>query len=119
MVWHSSLTAENIEDLERVQKVAFKVILGKKYEDYEDALDKLNLQTLIDRREYLCLQFARNTLKNPKVTNMFPLKQQHHHMNLRNSEKYEVQYAKKQRLIQSAIPSMQRMLNAKSRSMKD
>ena len=117
VVWHSSLTAENIEDLERVQKVALKVILGKKYEDYEDALDKLNLQTLIDRREYLCLQFARNTLKNPKVTNMFPLKQQHHHMKLRNPEKFDIQYAKKQRLIQSA--SMQRMLNEKSRSMKD
>ena len=30
-VWHSSLTAENKNDLERVQKTALKVILGEKF----------------------------------------------------------------------------------------
>ena len=32
VVWHSSLTKENIEDLERVQKSAVRIILGKEYE---------------------------------------------------------------------------------------
>ena len=30
VVWHSSLTQENSEDLERVQKAAVRIILGKK-----------------------------------------------------------------------------------------
>ena len=30
-VWHSSLTIENESDLERVQKAAFRIILGEKY----------------------------------------------------------------------------------------
>ena len=45
-MWHSSLTRENCEDLERVNKFAVKVILGKEYEKfeiYEDALSKANL----------------------------------------------------------------------------
>ena len=32
VVWHSSSTKENAEDLERVQKCAVKLILGEKYE---------------------------------------------------------------------------------------
>ena len=34
-VWHSSLTEENSDDLERVQKSAVKIILGDGYIDYE------------------------------------------------------------------------------------
>ena len=33
-VWHSSLTTDNINDLERVQKTALKVILGDNYKFY-------------------------------------------------------------------------------------
>lgn len=36
VVWHSSLTEENALDLERVQKAAIRLILGEKYETYED-----------------------------------------------------------------------------------
>ena len=45
-VWHSSLTKENRQDLERVQKAALKVILGKDYKDYDDALKLSKLQSL-------------------------------------------------------------------------
>ena len=115
VVWHSSLTEENKENLERVQKAAVRLILGRDYENYEDALDKLNLQSLEERRRHLSLKFAENCLKNPKVANMFPLKQNKHEMDLRNSEKFEVKHARTERLKHSAIPMMQRMLNDKSR----
>ena len=46
VVWHSSLTEENINDLERVQKSAAKIILGNKYQNYEEALDELGIETL-------------------------------------------------------------------------
>ena len=44
VVWHSSLTEENKKDLERVQKSAVKIMLGKKYQDYESALMLVDLE---------------------------------------------------------------------------
>ena len=49
-VWHSSLTNENEVDLERIQKIALKIILNDKYKSYENALNMLELDTLKDRR---------------------------------------------------------------------
>ena len=46
VVWHSSLTEENVLDLERVQKAVIRLILGEKYKNYEDGLLKVNLESL-------------------------------------------------------------------------
>ena len=51
-LWHSSLTIENEDDIERVQKTALEIIYGKQYENYENALKMSNLYTLKDRRNY-------------------------------------------------------------------
>ena len=110
MVWHSSLTQENSEDLERVQKSATKIIMGDKYENYENALEEINLQTLYERRENLCLTFAKKCLENEKMKDMFPLNYKSN-IQVRNREKYEVTNAKTDRLRRSAIPCMQNMLN--------
>ena len=37
-VWHSSISQENIEDLERVQKNALRIILQNQYYSYQKAL---------------------------------------------------------------------------------
>ena len=37
-VWHAGLTQINSTDIERVQKSAFSIILGKHYSSYENAL---------------------------------------------------------------------------------
>ena len=63
VVWHSSLTKRNESDIERVQRSALKIILKDDYNNYQDALKGLNLQTLKDRREYLCLKFAKVVLR--------------------------------------------------------
>ena len=68
VVWHSSLTKENEEDLERVQKSALKIILGTKFLNYSQALKDTNLASLKIRREELCLKFARKCLKSEKKT---------------------------------------------------
>ena len=70
-VWHSSLTEENVNDLERVQKSALKIILQEKYKTYKQALAQLGLESLSERREQLCLNFAEKCLKNilDKTTN--------------------------------------------------
>ena len=64
VVWHASLTLQNIEDLERVQKSALKIILKNKYNDYNQACELLNLDTLTERRQKLCLNFAQKSAKN-------------------------------------------------------
>ena len=63
VVWHPGLTQNNISDIERVQKSALAIILGKDYTSYENALILLNLEKLTTRREKLCLNFARKTAK--------------------------------------------------------
>ena len=98
-------------EIERVQKVALKIILGSDYEDYNAALEIAGLSTLDDRRKGLCKQFAKNCIKNPKMYRLFPLNKIT--KNTRNPEKYLVTPANTDRLARSAIPYMQRLLNEK------
>ena len=111
VVWHSSLTEQQKSDLERVQKSALRIILGQKYENYKKALDVLNMDTLEDRREYLSLKFAKKCLVNEKMKHIFPLNEKVHQMNMRKVEKYRVQYSNTERLKNSAITYMQKLLN--------
>ena len=104
-VWHFNLTQEDEGEIERVQKVACKIILKQKYHSYENALTQLNLQNLSERRKYLCKRFAQKSLKHEKSKDMFPLDED------KNREKYKVNFARHSRLLDSAIPQMQRLLN--------
>ena len=110
-VWHSSLTQENKEDLERVEKSAIRIIMGEEFKGYQKSLDKLDIETLDARRESLCLNFALKTSKNPKMKKMFSLKDKHHDMQTRQPEKYVVQHANTERLKKSSIIYMQNLLN--------
>ena len=38
VVWTTSITQENIEDIERTQKTFAKLVLREKYQNYENAL---------------------------------------------------------------------------------
>ena len=111
VVWHSSLTEHNKSDLERVQKSALKVILGSKYVSYQKALDILDLETLEERREHLCIKFAQKCTRNEKAKSIFPLKKKIHPMNIRKEEVYEVQKANTDRLKKFAVIYMQNLLN--------
>ena len=73
VVWSSGLTQEESDDLERIQKTAVKVMIGKHYEDYTKGLESLNMKALVQRRHVLGLKFAKSCLKNEKVKNFFPL----------------------------------------------
>ena len=110
-VWHSSLTFENLTDIERVQKNALKIILKEDYISYEHALTKVGLECLVERREKLCLKFARACLKNANVKDMFPLNDAVD-QDIRQRDKYKVAFARTGRLKDSSIPYMQRLLNA-------
>ena len=58
VVWHRSITEEDRANIERVQKNALRVILKSSYTTYENGLDKLNLESLEERREKVFLRFA-------------------------------------------------------------
>jgi hypothetical protein len=87
-VWHSSISTENYNDLERVQKSAVKIILDEKYTTYQQGLAKLGLETLASRRENLCLSFAKKCVNSEKMRHMFPKNRRPHNMNTRNEEEY-------------------------------
>ena len=70
-VWNSTITQEEREDLERVQKIAMRIIL--KDTCYENALRVIGLETLEARRKNLCLTFAKRCLKHEKTDDMFPV----------------------------------------------
>ena len=64
VVWNSSLTEENCDDLERVQKAAVRIIVGKNYTNYENALLKADLEPLKIRRDKLSKTFAEKCLQS-------------------------------------------------------
>ena len=67
--WHSGLTRKQSADIERVQRVAVSIILsdcktGKSEFSYDMALVVLELEPLEERRQKLCLSFAKKSLKS-------------------------------------------------------
>ena len=75
VAFHSSLTGEQSNRIERVQKTCLKVILNDMYVDYQAALEMTGLQTLVDRRIQRCLNFSLRSVKHERNSAMFPLNQ--------------------------------------------
>ena len=71
LVWNPGLTVANSNSLERVQNSALAVILRKKYISYKYALKTLDIETLKERRESICLKFGLKSRKNPNFKNWF------------------------------------------------
>ena len=110
IVWSSSLTIELSDNIERVQKVALRICLKDGYLSYENALNITGLQTLAERREMLSVRFARKCVRHPEMNEMFPLNKNVGPVT-RDPQKFFVQPANTDRLRNSAIPYMQRLLN--------
>ena len=90
VVWHSSLTRQNTKNLERVQKVAVKIITEGKF-SYKEGLKELKLPTLKQRRENLTTNFAKKCASNPRTKNMFAQKEKKHIMQLRKKTNLQKQ----------------------------
>ena len=71
----------------------------------------MKLDSLEERREKLCLRFAKQCLRHEKLKDMFPKKIQNHQMKKRNGQRYVVEKTLTERYKRSSIPSMQRLLN--------
>ena len=92
VVWSSSITVGESLDLERIQKVALRIILKDDYISYQNALRVTNLQSLEERRMKLLRKFAIKCTKHPRTSDMFPLRR--HSRILRSQEVYEVTRAR-------------------------
>jgi hypothetical protein len=113
VVWHSTLTVEQSQNLESVQKLCLKVILGDEYSGYDNALESCGLVRLSERREDKCLKFGLKSLLHPVHAQMFPVNPHilTNPINTRSTEHFTVNWAKSESYRQSAIPYIQRMLN--------
>ena len=113
VIWHSTLTQEDCDNLERVQKNALRNILKERYISYEISLNIVQLETLFKRREKLLYSFGKKSTIIEQTKHLFKRKETLHSMNTRTTEKYEVIHANTERLRNSTVPYIQRLMNKK------
>ena len=111
VAFHASLTGEQSDMLERIQKTCLKVILGDMYIDYEAALEMTGLDTLFNRRKKRCLDFSLKCIKHSRNNRLFPLSTAQGSHDTRKPELFEVNFARTSTYRDSTIPYCQRLLN--------
>ena len=104
-VFHSSLSEELSNKIERIQSTCLRVILSENYVSYSAALEMCGLDRLSTRREKRQLSFSLKCLKTEFTKDMFPL-------NENNKEPFHVNFARTEQYKNSTIPECQRKLNA-------
>ena len=109
-VWSSMLTVENISDIERVQKIALKVILNEKYVDYDNACTLMNTKSLQLRRKDLSLNFALSCLKSEQHKHLFKQRKSVYY-SLRNIKSFEIPFCHSERYKSSPLPYLTTLLN--------
>ena len=109
IVYHSMLTDLQSQELERLQSIALKTVYGWNF-SYRSCLEKSGLSTLKSRRHNTCIKFAEKTAANPKFAHWFPLNDNADY-DLRRQEKYKISFARHERLRNSPIYFMRRLLN--------
>ena len=111
VAFHSSLTQEESNKLEMIQKACQRVILDDMYISYSAALEMTGLQTLYDRRRKSCLDFARKYVLHPINSRLFPFNPETSDHFLRKKEVFKVNFASTSSYKKSAIPFCQRRRN--------
>ena len=104
------MTLNDSLNLERIQKQAFRLILGDKYTSYYEACKFLQTETLANRRIKICETFAKKELKRknsffepfvPKFTGRHTAK-----------KKVKEYTCLTDRFFKSSIPFLSRLLNS-------
>ena len=108
VVFHSMLTQEESNDIERVQKIVLRIILDYKYEDYHQACLALNVQNLQTRRTKISLSFALKCLTSEKHKHLFKPNET---INIRKPDKFDVPFAHTTRYFKSPKLYLTRLLN--------
>ena len=86
-------------------KRACKIILGRHYISYSNAIDVCNLQTLSARRQAHCLSFANSLSKSERTSKLLPrTRKDVSGRRLRNSDDLTQLPAHTQRFARSPVP---------------
>ena len=109
-VFTSMLTAQQVLDIERIQKIVLKVILGPRYISYEHALNSLSISSLENRRRQLSLKFALACIRSPQHRHLFTERKSTYYK-LRNIRSFEEPYCHSKRYFNWPIPYLTRLLN--------
>ena len=103
--WNGAITKKQASKIERVQKVVLHIIYGNNL-SYRKLCKKFKLEILSQRRERLCVNFAKKALKNKKFKDWFKV-------NSNNSgTKFAPTIARTTRLKKAPIPYLTRLLNS-------
>ena len=100
IVWHPGLTKHQSEQIEHIQKRSLSIAYPEF--DYNEALNKTNLETLFQRRENMCKQFFID-IQNPEHKLHYLLPPPRDYVSLRNFRKYEPPKSKHERVKRSVI----------------
>ncbi len=101
--WHTSLTEDESNLIECVQKRALAIIFG--YEDYYALCDRMSVLTLQNRRENLYLNFCRKLFDSSSCLNyLLPMTKSNIEIHtLRQHSKYEIPFARTERFRKSFL----------------
>ena len=106
-VWAGALSKKNKQDIERIQKNAFRVITASNHFSYEEALSTFDETTLDERRQKLCTRFAKKCVKDQRFSHLFPVG-----ITTRTKTTYLEPECKTKRYSTSCIPHLIWTLNA-------
>ena len=111
VVYHSMMTDEQDQKVERLQASALRCIYG--YEtSYARMRELAGVETLRERRITACDKFAKKCLSVPRFAAWFPYKQAGR-PGSRRGEEFKEEIARCNRLLNSPIFYMRRRLNGK------
>ena len=71
VIWHSTLTKDDSDYLERVQKNSLWYILKEKYINYKNSLKVLHLETLYQRGKKLLYTFENKCISIEQTKHLF------------------------------------------------
>ena len=119
VVFHSSLTQQQSNTLDRCQAVCLKIILQEMFISHLAACEMLGLEKLSICREKRCLDYAKKKCTTHfQNKQMFPLNLNINDppLDVRHREPYQVNFSHTETYRQSTIPYCQRLLNADTAS---
>ena len=109
VVYHSGLTDEQDQTIERLQAGALRCIYGYKY-SYAKMRDLAGVTTLRERRVQACDKFAKKCLASTRFSGWFPYRQA---ARGRRGEVFQEEFARCDRLRNSPLFYMRRRMNGK------
>ena len=110
-VWHSGLTRKQTSEIEAVQKLAFKIILGPLYSTYQSACTQFGTVSLEQRRLNICMKFVSKNIQSEQ--SFFEPAYSNHNLRPRNVKVREIK-CNTARFQRSSIPFLGKLANTRN-----